>query len=68
MDDDEAPPPEAGHPGAEYVLNVIRARCGEEIAAAVVPVESVTEMLEIIAALQDRVDEMSERLEPRQAA
>jgi hypothetical protein len=57
--DDDAP---------DYVERLIAQRCGEEIAAAVVPVETLKMMLEIIAALQDRIDELALRVEARQAA
>jgi hypothetical protein len=61
MDDDEAPAP-------DYIERLIAQRCGEEIAEAVVPVETLRAMLELVAALQDRIDEMALRLEPQEAA
>jgi hypothetical protein len=59
MDDDSV---------SDYTIRLIAQRCGEEIADAVVPVETVTMMLEIIAALQDRVDELALSVEAREAA
>jgi hypothetical protein len=53
---------------ADYTIRVISARCGEEIAAAAVPVETLKMMLEIIAALQDRIDELALRVEAKEAA
>jgi hypothetical protein len=53
---------------ADYLTRLIAHRCGEEIAAAVVPVESVTEMLLIIAALQDRLDKLAAQVEATREA
>jgi hypothetical protein len=59
------------HPiDADHAISVIRARCGDEIADAVVPVHTVKAMLLLadelairIAALQDAVATASEREE-----
>jgi hypothetical protein len=52
----------------DYIERLIAQRCGEEVAAAVVPVETLGMILEIIAALQDRIDELALRLEAKEAA
>jgi hypothetical protein len=49
------------HPAPDYVERLIAQRCGEETADAIVPVETLGMMLEIITAQQDRIDELALR-------
>jgi hypothetical protein len=43
---------------ADYLDRVIRHRCGDEIADAVVPAATVEKVLEIVVELQDRADRL----------
>jgi hypothetical protein len=69
MDEDEASPP-AEHPSPEYAVRLVLARCPELTRADLIDLspEVARLMTEAIDALADRLDELSARLEAREAA
>jgi hypothetical protein len=50
--------------GADYLDRLIRARCGDEIADAVIPAATLEDVLALIAEMQDRIEQLEARSLP----
>jgi hypothetical protein len=56
------------HPEPSYAMRVVMARCGDEIADQVLGIEIFEQVLALIQALEDRVAELTKRVEAKRAA
>ncbi len=47
----------------DYLMRLIEARCGDDVAAAVVPMSVFEKVLDAIKQIEDRVDQLEQRIE-----
>jgi hypothetical protein len=54
--------------GDDYVMSVIRHRCGDEIADQVMPIEVLERVVEVLDAIGERMTDLGERAQALQEA